>query len=257
MAEWRRRAWRLGLGGAIIAAILVANWPVRRSVGTNFVITEVRLPLWVKAVDFIHRDANLDAAAAQVFAGVAGDEERALAALAWTRANIRPQPPTQPVVDDHIWHVIVRGYGMPDQQADVFTTLLTYGGTRAYWMVTGLPPDELPLSYVWIRDRWRVYDVAHGVIFRNHRGDLATPSELAADPGLIRAAARQAQLDVDRYGGHFAHYHPPFVPDVSRADLQMPVRRLWHEARSLVGMQGTEWRMRASGPSGAAKGQLR
>jgi hypothetical protein len=157
------------------------------------------------------------------------------------------------VIDDHIWHIMIRGYGEPDQQADVFTTLLGYAGVRAFWMLVGEPPDELPISYVWIRGRWRVYDVAGRIVFRNRQGDLATPDDLAADPQLIDAAASAAGLDASRYLAHFKGYMPAQAPEVFRADLQMPRRRVWYELRSVVGLQGREWSMRPPAASRRAE----
>lgn len=235
--------------GAVVAVVLitVANWPVTRLVGVNFVVSEVRLPLWAKAVDFIHRDVNVDAVASAVLGGAVDDEAKAAAAFNWTRAHIRTQPEGLPVIDDHIWHIIIRSYGKPDQQADVFTTLLTYAGVRAYWVLVGVPPDEVPMSYARIRGRWRVYDVANGIVFRNRVGELATPEDLAGDRELIRMAAAGAHLDVARYEARLRNYRSPDPPDVLRADLQMPGRRLWHEMKSVAGLQGRVWQMRPAG----------
>ena len=245
MARINRRSTRLAIVAAIVAALMtVAMWPTSRFVGVNFVVSEQQVPLWTKAVDFVHRDVNIAATARSVIANASDEDGKAAAALAWTQANVRPQPLSLPVLDDHIWHIMVRGYGQPDQQADVFTTLLAYGNVRAYWMLVGEPPDEVPISYVWIRGRWRVYDVANRIVFRNREGDLATPDDLAADHQLIHNAASFAGVDPARYVARFDGYSPPQAPDVLRADLQMPQRRLWHELRSVVGLQGREWSMR-------------
>ena len=245
-AAERRRAIRRLLIVATVTSIVftVACWPTTRFVGVNFIVSKRTLPLWVKAADFIDRDLNLAQTAQSVLGHAGTDEDKAAAAFAWTRANIRRTPDELPVIDDHIWHVIVRGYGESDQQADVFTTLLVYGGVRAYWLFVGTPPDEIPISYVWIGDRWRVYDVSLGVMFRNAHGAPATPEELAANPELIRASVAPVLGDAEGYVAHFKGYAAPVAPDVLRADLQMPRRRLWHETRKLFGMQGREWPMR-------------
>lgn len=240
-----RMARTVAIGAGILATVMtIACWPTTRLVGVNYVVTPETLPLWAKVVNFIDRDVNLSRLARVVLSGAADDEARAAAALAWTRANVRPTPPGLPVIDDHVWHIVVRGYGQPDQQADVFTTVLTYSGLPAYWHLIGARPEEVPLSYVWIRDRWRVYDVARGLVFRDRGGDLATPEVIATDAGLVRAAAATAGLDADRYLAHFAGYRAPRAPDVLRADLQRPGRRLRHELRKLIGVGGREWETR-------------
>ena len=241
----RRRTLRRAALVASVAAVLlmIACWPTSRFVGVNFIVSRHTLPLWVKAVDFIDRDLNLTRTAQTVLGHVEGDDAKAAAALAWTRTNVRPTPTGVPIVDDHIWYVIVRGYGEPDQQADVFTTLLSYAGVPAYWGFIGDEPLEIPISYVWIRERWRVYDVTRGLVFRNADGELASPHDLAADHALIRTAA-SGSADVDDYLARFAGYQPPTHPEVLRADLQMPRRRLWFEARRLVGRDVRTWDMR-------------
>jgi hypothetical protein len=233
--------------GVVATVMTIACWPTSRFVGVNFVVTQQRLPLWVKAMEFIDRDRNMAETSRAILGGIDGDEARAAAALAWTRANIRNVPAGFPILDDHIWHVVIRGYGQSDQQADVFTTLLAYAGVPAYWTLIGDQPEEIPISYVRIRDRWRVYDVHRGLVFRNTGGELATPEELAANHDLIRtAAAAAAVADGENYLTRFTGYRAPVAPDVMRADLQMPGRRLWYEIRRPLGMQGRAWQMRPS-----------
>ncbi len=239
----RRAVVALGFTAMVMT---VACWPTTRFVGVNFVVTQQSLPLWVKAMEFVDRDRNMAQTAHAVLGEIDGDEVKTTAALTWTRANVRNAPPGLPIVDDHIWHVLIRGYGQSDQQADVFTTLLAYAGVPAYWSLIGNPPEEIPISYVRIRDRWRVYDVHRGLVFHNASGDLATPEEIAANHELIRAAAATVVDDTEGYLRRFNGYQAPVAPDVLRADLQMPGRRLWYEIRRPLGMQGREWQMRPS-----------
>jgi hypothetical protein len=256
-AKVGRRAIRrlvLALGAAAVI-VTTACWPATRYVGVDFVITEQTLPLWVKAIEFVDRDRNIGHTAHAVLGGIEGEEAKAAAALAWTRANIRNAPPGLPIVDDHIWHVIIRGYGQSDQLSDVFTTLLVYQGVPAYWMFIGSKPHEIPISYVRIAGRWCVYDAARGLVFRNAAGELATPDELAANHDLIRAAAAPVVDDIESYLARFNGYAAPIAPDVLRADLQMPGRRLWYEIRKPFGMQGRGWQMRQ--PSASTRAEVR
>lgn len=223
-----------------------AVWPARRLTGVDFVVTEQRLPLWIKSLDFVDRDVNLRRAARAIVAGIDGDEARTLAVFRWTLENIRPQPRELRVYDDHVWYVIVRGYGAPDQQADVFTTLLTYAGVPAYWQLVGRPPRELPVSYVRVDGTWRVFDVAHGIVFRTAAGTLATPADLEADSSLVLRAMEGHVSDTAEYIAYFEGYQVPAPPDVLRADLQMTWRRLAFEARKLVGRQGRVWEIRST-----------
>lgn len=219
------------------ALLTIAFWPTSRFVGTNFVVSRETIPLWKKVSEFVERDARLRDVSRQVLDGVSGGEARAAAALAWTRAHIRYAPEGLPVIDDHIASVIERGYGQSDQQADVFTTLLTYGDVPAYWRVIGVSPRVIPLSYVLIDGQWRVFDVTRGLTFRTATGALATPDDIARDAALVERAARDSGVDgVAAYLAHFSGYRTPQPPDVLRAELQMPWRRVSFEVRRLMGM---------------------
>ena len=244
----RRIVW---LAAFAAIAIFVATRPASRTVVVDKVLTEEVLPLWVKTVNFVDRDLNFSRTADAVVGHIDGDEARALAALRWTRENIHPQPRELPSRDDHVWSIIVRGYGEPDQQADVFTTLLTYQHVPAYWILIGRAPKELPISYVKIGGDWRVFDVAHGLVFRRRDGAMATPQDIASDLTIVEAAARGTVAELDPYVAYFDGYRSPDAPDVLRADLQMPARRAMYELKSWFGIEGRVWNIR---PHTAAPG---
>ena len=236
--------------GAVALMLTVACWPTTRYVGVNFVVTEQQLPVWVKAMEFIDRDINLARTADAVLAGVAGEEEKVRAALAWTNANVKPQPADFTVVDDHIWNILVRGYGTSDQQADVFTTLLAYSGVPAFWTMVGREPDEMPISYAKVGERWCVVDVRRAIIFRTASGALVSTSDVERSPAILRESAA-ALPDAQKYLEHFDGFRAPAPPEEMRADMQRPMRRLSFEVRKLIGIEGRGWQMRPQATSGA------
>jgi hypothetical protein len=75
IAKWRviRRSV---IAGLLLAAVTVAFWPTTRLIGVNYVVTEHTLPLWTKAVDFIHRDVNMAATARSVFVNAADEDAK-------------------------------------------------------------------------------------------------------------------------------------------------------------------------------------
>jgi hypothetical protein len=62
------------------------------------------------------------------------DQQKAKAIFEWKIKHIVKQPPQLPVIDDHPWHIIVRGYGMADQMADVFAVLSNYAGLKSFFL---------------------------------------------------------------------------------------------------------------------------
>jgi hypothetical protein len=237
-SDWRGRSARRVTIAAGVAVVLVtvALWPTTRLIAVNYSVSHETLPLWRKVSEFIERDRQLAAISRDVLGHIQTDEAKAQAALAWTRSQIAFAPHDKPVIDDHISSVIARRYGQADQQADVFVTLLSYAGVRAYWEPIGRSPRVLPLSYVRLDDHWRVFDVTNGIVFRTGSGAIATPLDIARDPQIVARAAGDAGIEtIDDYLWYFNGYQPRPAPAVSRAELQMPGRRVWFELQRAAG----------------------
>ncbi|PIQ84462.1 MAG: hypothetical protein COV75_02290 [Candidatus Omnitrophica bacterium CG11_big_fil_rev_8_21_14_0_20_63_9] len=216
----------------------LALWGLRATVttrqGVNFTVSNKPIPLYVKMLDFLHRDAHYRLLARQITAGLSSDEQRALAVFDWTRRTIRPTPPGWPVTDDHILHIIIREHGVSDQFADVFATLTTYAGVPAFWKAIRLSEPgggELVLSFVRLGDRWVVFDVWRGLIFTDEQGSFLSADQLAADPQRADALVGTLQIGTLPYSRYFSQ--PTFlkVPELLRAQLQMPWPRLAYEMR--------------------------
>lgn len=218
----------------LLVVLIATAWPTVTRVGINHVVHERRIPLVVKIVQFLQRDARYAHQARQIIAGVRGEEPRVLAIYGWTLTYIQPQPRDKDVVDDHVWNIIERGYGTSDQRADVFTTLLAYAGIPAYWSLIGSGSGRLPVSFVLIEGRWRMFDVANAIVFRTPDGRLATVEHLAASPALIRNAASTRLENVEAYLAYFDGFAPPVPRPTLRPRLQMPISRLSFELNALL-----------------------
>lgn len=181
--------------------------------------------------------------ASQIVSKDASPESRALTIFEWTRKNIRDRPTGFPVVDDHISHIIIRGYGEGDQRSDVFTTLTTYAGVPAYWSWIGTPPQLLVLSLVWIDKHWRVFDVENAIVFRDRHGALASVEELTADPELIASVAANRQYQSKPYISYFEAFRLPPPPDLLRAEMQMLWPRAFYRVKRLIGLGRREWQI--------------
>lgn len=245
---WRSRPARwLALTLVILAGVVVVLvMPVTTRQGVDFDVSTIQLPLYAKALDFVDRDVKYHALVRKITAGKTTEEARALAVFDWTRANVRETPEGFPIIDDHVWHIIIRGYGVDDQKADVFTTLATYGNISAYWIYLEEKGERLPLSLVLSQGRWRVFDVANGLVFRNGRGELATVDDIAADPPLVAVAAAGRAYRGHPYASYFRRFQVPMPPDTLRAEQQMLWPRLAFEAKRLVGLGGRQWNPEAA-----------
>ena len=238
----RWRSWAAFLAAAV-ALIAVALVPTQTRQGVDYTVSTYSLPLYAKALDFLQRDSSYARLVSQIVSKDAPPESRALTIFEWTRKNIRDTPAGFPVVDDHISHIIIRGYGDDDQKADVFTTLATYAGVPAYWIRIGAMRPFLVLSLVWLDRHWRVFDVQNGIVFRDRRGALVSVEDLIAAPGVITSAAANREYASRPYASYFEAFHPEPAPDLLRAEMQMLWPRTLYRMQRLIGLGCREWQL--------------
>lgn len=224
--------WALGAGGLAAAIIWALGAQATTRQGINFEVSVHPIPLHAKVLAFLHRDAQYRLITREIAGGLRSDRERVQAAFDWTRRRIRRTPQGWPVVDDHVLHIIIRGHGMDDQMADVFTTISTYAGVPAFWRFIREAPEDpgLVLSFAKVDGAWRVFDVANGVVFRDFQGQLVDIESLLATPVPVELAIPNAPSGIP-YAAYVERLQPFTVPDPLRAEKQMPWPRLAFELR--------------------------
>ena len=233
--HWRR--WLLSVVGIVIVTVRVATWPVETQQGVNFVVSTYTMPLYLKAFEFIDRSAHYQRLANTLTEGIRSDRAKVEKLFQWTVQNIQATPDGWPVVDDHILNIIIRGHGVADQRADVFTTLATYAGMPAFWV--SLPKHSEPkllLSFVFVDGRWVVADVAGAMQFRNSDGELTTLQELLTQPAQLRIYADRQTTEGVSYTKVLSEIRMPTPPSPLRAELQMPLKRLIYEVRTALSL---------------------
>jgi len=241
-AGFRRRWWPwLLLPIAAASLVVVVTAPTETRQGVDFRQLTFTLPLYQKAIDFVQRDLSHSLLAQRLVDEHASTESRVLTIFNWTRENIRDLPAGFPIIDDHISHIIIRGYGTDDQKADVFTTMATYAGVPAFFASTGDFEPSLVLSYAWIDNRWKVFDVVNDVAFRNRSGALASVEELAGDPWVLESVSAERVYREKAYASYFVGFRPPEAPDILRAELQMLWPRASYRLKRLLGLGQRDW----------------
>jgi hypothetical protein len=178
-----------------VALVIVASMPTTARVGVDYEIHERSLPLYQKAIAFLHRDIEMRATAASIVGDTADPEERALKLLEWTARNVRPVPPGFPVIDDHPYSIVLRGYGTDDQAATVLANLAAYSGLPA---LRAFAPNgtggHRAFVAIAIDGDWRIFD-ARGVAFRSPDGRLASATAMKIDLSQAKGVTDQMPLD--------------------------------------------------------------
>ncbi|MCQ9207529.1 MAG: transglutaminase-like domain-containing protein [Omnitrophica bacterium] len=183
------------------------------------------IPLYVKLCGFFYRNYHYRDLSRRITGATEGDFDKVTVIYAWTVKHIREHPAGFTVVDDHIWDIVVRGYGLNDQMADVFVTLASYAGYEAFWrkLRVGVSAKVIILSFVRIGNKWYVFDI---------RG---RKSFLQGDALNARSS----------YGPTYGEYietmdGSEFASRIRRPDKQKIFPRLVYEIRKVFGREPGE-----------------
>ena len=211
-------------GISVLWAVSMVRVTTRQ--GVNFQLSVTSVPLYAKAIAFLHRHVEYGLLAKDITRGLRSQPERVRAIYAWTRGHIRPTPADWPIVDDHVLNIIIRGHGSNDQMADAFTTLAAYAGLPAFYR-----QGPIIVSFVRVDGRWAMFDVANGLVFADASGQFLDAAELLSHPELADPVIGSLAVGGEPYRRQLERLAAFWQPVVRRPDLQMPLPRLVFELR--------------------------
>jgi hypothetical protein len=211
----------------IIIAGVALNLKVITKQGVNYKVSEIELPLYLKILNFYDRHFNYRWLVNRITKNLEKKEDKLFRLFEWTYHNIQPQPESLPIMDDHVWSVYVRGYGIDENFNDLFTTLCNYIGVDAFFLNLKIKESDrdLGISFVKLEKGWVLFDPYNGVYFFNNLGSWATIAEINEQNWRLK------QLGATEISESF--YRPylkdlPNIGDVvlNRANTQSPINRL-------------------------------
>lgn len=224
---------KLSIGLVILAAIIVClNIKVTTQQGINFQVQTIRIPLYLKIIDFMDRHYNYKQLVKRIIKDEHDKQKRVMEIFSWAYHHIKKQPESLPVIDDHVWHIIVRGYGAYDQSCDVFSTLCNYAGIESFYDIVPSKDkyEKILLSFVRIQNRWYVFDPYNGVYFVNTEGKLVDIAEIKSGDCQLKSLGmpKKAVLNYSNYLDNL-----PNIKELTlrRARIQSPFKRLVYEVR--------------------------
>lgn len=228
---------------AVLSLVAVLNIETSIKVGVDGNRRLIRMPLYVKWIQFVARHYEYARLAGEITVGSDTDEEKALAILKWTRNNLKDIPAGMPVYDDHILNIIIRGYAVPGQFQDVFTTLCAYSGIPAFYDKSDdkSSDSEYVLSFVMLNGGWRVFDAYRAVYFKNSKSGIAGLDEIIADPSILeRPVGFRPALGGLSYSRYYEDLKHIEVPRTLRSYKQMPLKRIIYETRKALRIEKEE-----------------
>jgi hypothetical protein len=171
--------------------------------GINYEVTSIKIPLYLKLHNFFDRHLNYQWTVDKIVNDRMTDQQKAEAIFTWTIQHIVRQPPQLPIIDDHPWHIIVRGYGVEDQMADVFAVLSNYAGLKSFILrcdgIDGSDPGYISLGAVFFDGAWHLCDPYRQTIFLNDQNKWASTSELTTSGWKVKNMGSSAKHDETIY----------------------------------------------------------
>ncbi len=217
----------------IITLFLVLNAGVSTRKGINYQVQILKIPLYLKLLDFFDRHYNYAQLVKGITLGANTDEEKAMRIFEWTFKNISKAPAGLAIIDDHVWNIIIRGYGVDDQLQDVFSTLCNYSHMNAFFSYLSKEQSKKPFSFVKFHNLgWTVFDVYNGVYFRNSKGKIASIDDLeSGDWQAVYINKDGGLLDYRVYFKNLGSVKFE-TNGLSRPSLQSPVKRIAYFLRN-------------------------
>lgn len=213
---------------ALSTAVLTQE--VNTKQGINYHVYTKKIPLYLKLLDFYDRHYNYRYLIKKLTDKKDNHQQRIMKLLSWTYQNINYQPKELPVIDDHVWHIIVRGFGTGDQFSDVFCTLCVYAGMPAFFSyISSQPSGTRTLSFIRSEGKVFVLDPYRGAYFENNEGKLASIDDIAVGNWKAKniVPLKRAQIE---YGEYLKNISADiFKYSSSRPQIQSPWKRLKFE----------------------------
>jgi hypothetical protein len=210
----------------LLAMITVFNMKAITRQGINYHVTEIEIPLYLKVLNFFDRHFNYKWLAKRITNNQQTKEEKVFRLFQWTHETIQPQPESLPVMDDHVWNVYVRGYGVSDNFQDLFTTLCNYIGVDSFFLwLKAKDNGTFPMSFVKLDRGWVMFDPYKGVYFFNSNGEWATVEDINKKNWEMKKIG-SAEISDSFYKPYLNNLPNIDKVKLGRANTQSPFNRL-------------------------------
>jgi hypothetical protein len=212
----------------------VLNIKVTTRQGINYHVSEIEIPLYLKMLNFYDRHFNYKWLVERVTENLEKKEEKVFRLFEWTYNTIHPQPESLPIMDDHVWSVYVRGYGVEDNFHDLFTTLCNYIDVDSFFHK--IESEDLKktiyLSLVKLEKGWVVFDPYNGAYFVNKRGGWATVDDIQKHDWKLEKLG-EAEMSESFYRSYLENL--PIIDDIGlkRSNTQSPINRFLLAIKSI------------------------
>ena len=151
--------------GILISIFLLLQWPTTTRQGVNWEVSELKIPLYFKTLQFFSRHYEMKYYTEQIIQNEQDDLGKIKKLYDWMQTHVHPIPQGFDVIDDHPLHIFIRRYGAGDQMADLFSLMCTYAGFNAFYKDFKTDGKSYSLAFVKYQNSWHVFDLYNNKSF--------------------------------------------------------------------------------------------
>ncbi|MBT5631574.1 MAG: hypothetical protein HOJ13_02480 [Nitrospina sp.] len=202
--------------------------------GVNYHVSEIEIPLYLKVLNFYDRHFNYKWLVERLTKNQETKEEKVFRLFQWTHETIQRQPESLPIMDDHVWNVYVRGYGVEDNFHDLFATLCNYIEVDGAFIRLNSKNSKIQLgmSVIKLEKGWVLFDPYRGGYFLNKLGTWATIEDINQNNWKLEKLGT-TEISESVYTPYFQNLSSMDDIGLVRANIQSPVNRLLKAVQQL------------------------
>ena len=161
----------------ILIMFLIANKETTRSIGINYKVTEYKIPIYLKILDFYDRHYNYRYLVRSINKDINNKKDIIINTTKWIKKNIKKIPVGVDIIDHHALTTFERRLGKEDQFSDLLSVLLVYANIDSFF-IHSFNKYKHPLTFFKFNNYWSIIDPYYGVFFTNKENIFASIEDI-------------------------------------------------------------------------------
>lgn len=164
------------LSSLVIFFVLIMRVETERRISINYEVSEYKIPIYLKLLDFMNRHYNYKHLAKNINNKNSTDKDKIINSTNWVIANIEKINLNQniDIVDHHPITIVERRLGIDEQFSDILSVLLVYSNIDSFFKIIKLDNVDsyYPLTFFKIYNYWSIVDPQNGIFFLDENNNF-------------------------------------------------------------------------------------
>jgi len=238
---YEKKNWFILAIAITLLSSIIMNKTVTTSIGIDYKVSKLDLPLYLKLINFYDRHLNLKWLENRITKKEITNKDKVLKLFKWTYHTINRQPKGLPVMDGHVWNVYIRRYGVSDNFHDLFSTLCNYAGIESFFETIYIKnnTEKMNFSYVRTDSSWAIFDPFNGAYIQTLSGDnWATTEDIKANNWKVKSITG-SNISKEAYLPYLNKLQNQNSIKHTRGRIQSPINRFIYQIKKWISGEQT------------------